>query len=110
MISALGNTPATGTIYSVSRMRLEVSEAMEGALKATSRTKWIRRDFALSVWVNTTIGCTIVSTNVGIAGCEVIITLKTAGTIIGRGTYLKKEEVSNPKAEIASFEDSQHGG
>ena len=38
MISALGNTPATGTIYSVSRMRLEVPEVTEEVLKATDPT------------------------------------------------------------------------
>ena len=71
-------------IYSVSRMRLEVPEAMEEALKATSRTRWIRNDLALSVEADTTEGRTIVSTSVG-------ITPRTAGTRIGRRTDLKKE-------------------
>ena len=60
MISAHGNKRATGTIYSVSRMRMEVPEAMEEALKTTSRTRGIRKDLALSVGADTTRGCTIV--------------------------------------------------
>ena len=94
----------------MSKMILEVPEAMEEALKATSRTWWIRKDLALSVGADTTTGRTNVSTSVNIVGCKVIIAPRTARTRIGKGTDLKKEEVNDPKAGIAMLGDNLHLG
>ena len=112
MTFAHGNTLVADSTSTVSRMKLEVPEVVEEALKATSRTTWIRKDLALSVGQDITTDPTIVSTIADIVGSEEITALRTAGIRMPeKETDLKKEkeEVRDLRAEtgIQETEDNK---